>query len=90
MTSALLISIPKKGDRQIDRDIGRALPFEQIAPILRGAVNHELCQTQAIRIVFLRDEIGRRDHAPVWMPHPHQRFGTAADQGAGIDLLLVP
>ncbi len=47
-------------DRQVDRDIGRALLVEQIAPILRGPVDHELRQTQAMRIVVLRDKIGRR------------------------------
>ena len=43
-----------------------------------------------MRILVVGNEVGRRDHAPGRMPHPHQRLRSAGHQRAGVDLLLIP
>ena len=78
------------GGGKVDRQVDRALVLEQVVPVLHGAIDHELRQRAKMRVARLRDEIGRRHHAPGRMPHPHQGLGAAAHQRARVDLGLVP
>src|SRR5437879_10102251 len=85
-----LLSIPQKRDRQVDREIDRTLLLQKILPIRNRTADHELGQGSIMRILVISNEISRWNDAPGGMSHPHQRLRTARNQGACIDLLLIP
>ncbi|GCC47558.1 hypothetical protein chiPu_0031740, partial [Chiloscyllium punctatum] len=72
--------VREKRDRQIDREIDRPDLFDEIAPVLDRALDHELGQCMKMRIAFVGDEVGRRHDAPCGMAHPDQCLGSAWNQ----------
>ena len=75
--SRTAVGLPEVRYGQVDRKIDRALPLQEVAPVLDGAFDHEFREAAKMRVVVFGNEIGRWDHAPGRMPHPDQRFRTA-------------
>src|SRR6516162_5228966 len=82
--------IPKKGDRQIDRDIDVSVLSDEITPVLDCPTNDEFRQGGAMRITVIWYEISRRDNPPARMPDADKRFGATQAERGGVDLRLVP
>ena len=80
----------EKGDGQIDRKLGRAALEEKVVPILKRPRDDGLGHGGEAGVAIVGNEEGGRDNTPYGMTHAQQGLGAAHDDGAGINLGLIP